>query len=276
MLKFKLYSKENEVFFENAFKNVFSDKLSLDFFYKNCFSSEHTYVAEENGKIYSIISLIPETIFYENIEYSALYLFHIETAKGFRKMGIMKKLFSEMLNSEKENGISYIFACPKGEGKEYLEKQGFTASFAENCFGFSRTHKEYSKGKEWMEDDYIKIRNKFIEGKNRVLWRESELVLARLLSDKMEFDEKLFSNYKINEEYGVAFEFLCDIENLERFSDDAMKRLSLLEMKVLYPDVNIPTYMAHLNPTVKKIGSYKKLSENVPDLVKAVYLGFPI
>lgn len=277
MLEFKLYSEENELFFKSVFKTVLKDKLLFDFFYKNCFSAEHTYVASENGKIYAVISLVPEKILYENREYSALYLFHFETEKDFRKMGIMKKLFSEMLKSEKENGISYIFACPKGiERRDYLEKYGFIASFSEGCFSFSKIQKGYGANKYFAEYDKADIRDKFLAGKNRVLWRENELEFAKLSSDKIEIDEKLFSSYKISGEYGVAFEFLCDIENLERFSVDAMNRLSLSEMNVLYPDTNYPTYLAHLNPGRKKLGLYKKLSENAPNLINSLYLGFPI
>lgn len=275
MLEFGLYSEKNEPFFEDIFEKIFRDKKTLDFFHMNCFSEKHTYVASENGRIYSVISLIPEKIFYSDKEYSSLYLFHFETIKSFRKMGFMKKLFSEMLDEEKKRGFSYIFACPKGiERREYLLRKGFIPSFSEGCLTFSKKQKGYGIGKELSE--HHNIRNEILKGRNRVLWRESELEFAGLLGDKTELDEKLFANYKINGEYGAAFEFLCDIENLERLSNEAMERLSLSEMSVLYPETNLPTYMAHLNPIRKKLGIYKKLSENAPDFINSVYLGFPI
>ncbi len=115
----------------SLWRRVFGDgKEFLDKFFCAFYKDENTVVCRDNGKIVSMLFLIPTDIIIENAGFKAYYIYAAATDEGCRKQGIMSKLLAFAREYSEAAGIDFLFLHPaNGALYNYYEKNGFCTAF---------------------------------------------------------------------------------------------------------------------------------------------------
>lgn len=101
------------------------------FFINRRYVPENTLIAEENGKIASMLFLLDGKMCIEGVDYPSYYLYAACTLKEFRGRGLMAMLLEEAKKVADSRGYDYICLMP-GEKSlfDFYKKHGYKTVFS--------------------------------------------------------------------------------------------------------------------------------------------------
>ena len=130
---------------------AFADsRESVDSFFA-AFPHCRSYVAEENGRVLSMVHALPQT-FRGDTDESAAYLYAVATAKDCRGRGLCAGLMAFAEEDLRRNGFACAVLTP-GEPSlfRFYEKLGYKTVFF-------RSHTDFGGGREISAEAYVSLR----------------------------------------------------------------------------------------------------------------------
>lgn len=115
----------------SLWQRTFGDSREfLDEFFSAFYKENNTVVCRDNGKVVSMLFLIPSDIVIKGISFSAYYIYAAATDEKYRKQGIMSRLLAFSGEYSEKTGIDFLFLHPASNGLyNYYEKNGFRTVF---------------------------------------------------------------------------------------------------------------------------------------------------
>ncbi len=145
------------------------------------FFGEHSVVSVNDGEVDGIMSLLP--VFLNNK--NGRYIYAVAVSPKKQGQGIGK----ELIEFAKENSEDFCVLVPADEGLfNYYRKLGFSDN------SYVAEYEEIEKEKEISPKEYLKLRDKYFDGKNYIKWNEEQLLKIASL-----YDAKFYKNKESTE-----------------------------------------------------------------------------
>jgi len=121
-------------------KEAFGDsEREIMFFLDNRYKPENTLVAEENGKIASMLFLLEGEMKIDKKLYPSYYLYAACTLKEFRGRGYMASLLAFAKDTALKRNVDFICLLPAEESLyKFYENHGYKPVFKKNIYTLSR------------------------------------------------------------------------------------------------------------------------------------------
>lgn len=239
----------------SLWQRVFGDsKEFLDKFFSVFYKEKNTVVCRDNGKVVSMLFLIPADITVKNVSFKAFYIYAAATDENYRKQGIMSKLLDFSREYSEKAGFDFLFLHPANDGLyNYYEKNGFCTAFYERNTEVTRNMLEKTNFGNY----------------NYVRWN----------CDTVNFNSFMSDGEAFNCEHGYADIYRKNGEIcVHNFCADNVQKLLLSVMDEYKTDsllVSLPSMFGEFGGRRKKTGMLLPLNGNkLPD--DDIYLGITL
>lgn len=195
----QLYGKRGVSVIQKATKDMLSQLIALwsecfgdseeysSFFFQNkmigteVFENEYVYIVD--GKVVSMLSILPAALIEEKKTRPFWYIYAVATKKEYRKNGYAGKLLGFILEKAvKEN--TAVGLVPANDALfKYYRKFGFETYFYHRILQFERNRIQEKKKREMStkpiaHQDYAKLRNRRYQAEGVVVWDEDSVAYA--------------------------------------------------------------------------------------------------
>ncbi len=146
----------------SLWQRVFGDSREfLDKFFSVLYKEENTVVCRDNGKVVSMLYLIPADIIVNNVSFKSCYIYAAATDENYRKQGIMSRLLDFSKECSQKENIDFLFLHPaSNELYNYYEKNGFSTAFYKRNAEVTRNvlEKTYSGNYNYVRWNYDAVK----------------------------------------------------------------------------------------------------------------------
>ncbi len=164
----------------NLWREAFGDSENeILFFLDNRYKPENTLVAEENGKIASMLFLLEGKMKINGICYPSFYLYAACTLKEFRGKGLMASLLKFAKETASDRNIDFICLLPAEESLyKFYESHNYKTVFSKKVYVFSRENIADSTVNTELFCNLEETRNKAFEDIDMFKWDNDSLDFA--------------------------------------------------------------------------------------------------
>ena len=162
-------------------QEAFGDSAeSVEFFLNRRFTPHNTVVAEENGRIVSMLYLLEGKVACSNEIYNAYYLYAAATLKSHRGRGLMALMLDYAKNIAYERDIDLICLKPADDGLyEYYGRYGYKPVFATQTAIISKNETICNNSIVAEKcTDYFSAREINFKNSDRFIWDKSAIEFA--------------------------------------------------------------------------------------------------
>ncbi|MBO5858326.1 MAG: GNAT family N-acetyltransferase [Clostridia bacterium] len=161
-------------------QEAFGDcKEAIDMFLDSRYIPENTVVAEDNGKIVSMLFLLEGKLKINESNFSSYYLYAAATAKSHRGRGFMPELLSFSQNTALSRGVDFICLKPADKSLyNYYSRFGYKSVFAFKRIKFNVLKVEFDHTDSSDIIDWSYVRNNSITQSNAFIWDNSAIDFA--------------------------------------------------------------------------------------------------
>lgn len=150
-------------------------RMFLDFRYVPV----NTVVAEENGRIVSMLFLLEGKLKIKNRLYPSYYLYAAATAKSERGRGLMPELLAFAENVARNREVDFICLKPAGKSLyDYYCKFGYKSVFSTKIVKINNFDKNDFLISNEAKIDWARSRNKFLSESDAFIWDDSAIDFA--------------------------------------------------------------------------------------------------
>lgn len=277
------YSKESDIDgIINLWKEAFGDsEKEITFFLDNRYKAENTLIAEENGKVASMLFLLDGEMKVDDKIYLSYYLYAACTLKEFRGRGYMASLLDFARETAINRNIDFICLLPAEESLyQYYENHGYKAVFRKKTYEINRNNNNASLIDYESFCDFEKSRNDAFADIDYFKWDSSGVDFA--VEHHKFYGGQVVSNCEGFLLYSVSDRELHVKENT--FTDNLCNVFS--DLFNLYPNVDkiiadLPSGIKFAAENYKEISwgmalAVNKQAEFVLDKIKNAYLGLTL
>lgn len=156
--------------------NIFEDETieSTEFYFKNCYNKDNTYLLKNNDEIVSGMQIVPYQMMINNKQEDNYFILGVFTKKEYQKQGLMKKLMNKVLSLDiYRNKRIYLQAY----NPEIYKSFGFIPSHYHNVY--EPDYNFYSKQehdiiiKDFNSEMLVLLYNKYVENFDEYRYRDS-------------------------------------------------------------------------------------------------------
>ena len=165
----------------NLWHEAFGDSVeAIELFLNNRYIPENTVVAEENGKIASMLFLLEGKLFVDSVIYNAYYLYAAATLKEFRGRGLMAEMLDFSRNLAKERNVDLICLKPAEDSLyDYYGKFGYKSVFSSKIITVNQIlDSDNCRINSEAETDYFTVRDNVFSIYNRFVWDNEAIKYA--------------------------------------------------------------------------------------------------
>lgn len=239
MRKFKMDNEEMLPELKNIMSVCFQDVFEVvDLFFKNRVCLNDCFVCEEDGKIVSVLHIIPSELQINGKIYKSGYIYGACTLPDFRKRGIMSELIKFSEKEAMNRNYKFLFLVPDNESLEnFYQKLGYRNFFKHKKIVLKRSMMNkfynFSKRCKYFNDD-IKNISEHMEKLQNFVYNEKNVVLYN--NQDFDYAVKLYNFFDgkaVTNRYGYA---ICtpEFEGLIIRGFTAVKPFSVLLLGQIY------------------------------------------
>lgn len=180
----------------SLWQEAFGDgEEAIGMFLDSCYNPENTVVAEENGRIVSMLFLLEGKMKIENKLYPSYYLYAAATAKSERGKGLMAELLAFAENIARNRKTDFICLKPAEKSLyDYYGKFGFKSVFSTKTVNVDYVEKNSLNVLSASECDRFARRNKFLGGCDAFIWDDASIEYA--IKQHLYYGGKVFDTCK--------------------------------------------------------------------------------